>query len=159
MLDLIAFSVVSALSLLSVFLMISAKRLMHSAIYLALFFIFSSGILAILGAAFLAIIQILIFAGGIVVLIVMVVMLSEHSDEKEIIKEFRSFKVVASIALFAIVMLSFNFTNQPQPMKTFSISQLSDVVVNEYSMAVIASTIMLFSALVGSIYFLRGDKE
>lgn len=156
--DLVAFAAISFLSFLSVFFMIRAKRLMHSAIYLALFFVFTSGILAMLGAVFIAILQILIFVGGIVVLIVMVIMLSENGDEASVISELKSFKVVASTLLFVLVVFS-TFKMPVSQLSTFSIADLSSLVMNNYGIAVLVSAIMLFSSLVASIFFLKGEKE
>ncbi len=158
MLDLLGFIGLSILSIGSTIFMIRAKRLMHSALYLAMFFIFSSGILAMLGAVFLAVLQILIFAGGIVILIVMVVMLSEHRDENEVIEEMRSAKFIVSLVLFILIALSLVPSSSEAP-RSFSVGELGSLIVNKYSMAVVASSFMLFASLIAGIYFLKGDKE
>ena len=43
--------------------------------------------------------------------------------------------------------------------QSFSVNELSLTVINSYSMAVLMSALMLFGALVASIYFLKEEKE
>src|SRR5207237_647185 len=56
-------------------LVISTKDTVHSVLFLVLDFLFVAALYVLLGAPFLAVIQILVYAGGIVVLYLFVVML------------------------------------------------------------------------------------
>src|SRR4030081_566731 len=68
-------------------LVVSTKDTVHSVLFLVLDFLFVAALYVLLGAPFLAAIQILVYAGGIVVLYLFVVMLvnlkrppEAHSD-------------------------------------------------------------------------------
>ncbi len=156
--DIVSFAAVSALSLLSVIFMIRSKNMMHSAVYMALFFLFSSGILAILGAVFIALLQVLIFTGGMAVLIVMVVMLSEHRDENFVIDELKSMRFIAMIVFFIVVMLFIPSSGQTS-IATFSVGTLGTLAVDSYGMALLASVMILFVSIISSVYFLKGERE
>ena len=70
-------------------LVVSTKDTVHSVLFLVLDFLFVAALYVLLGAQFLAVIQILVYAGGIVVLYLFVVMLvnlkrppEAHSDPR-----------------------------------------------------------------------------
>ena len=71
----IAFYVISACILGFAVLVVSTKDTVHSVLFLVLDFLFVAALYVLLGAQFLAVIQILVYAGGIVVLYLFVVML------------------------------------------------------------------------------------
>ena len=71
----IAFYFISAFILGFAVLVISTKDTVHSVLFLVLDFLFVAALYVLLGAQFLAAIQILVYAGGIVVLYLFVVML------------------------------------------------------------------------------------
>ena len=71
----VAFYIISAFILTFAVLVITAKEAVHSVAFLVLDFLFVAALYALLGAEFVAIIQILVYVGGIVVLYLFVVML------------------------------------------------------------------------------------
>src|SRR5712692_5316397 len=89
----IAFYFISACILGFAVLVISTKDTVHSVLFLVLDFLFVAALYVLLGAAFLTAIQILVYAGGIVVLYLFVVMLvnlkrppEAHSDPHRLSK-------------------------------------------------------------------------
>src|SRR5881296_1261580 len=83
----IAFYTLAAFILGFAVLVVSTKDTVHSVLFLVLDFLFVAALYVLLGAQFLAAIQILVYAGGIVVLYLFVVMLvnlkrppEAHSD-------------------------------------------------------------------------------
>jgi len=75
MLHAIAFYVLSAFILGFAVLVISTRNTVHSVLYLVLNFLAVAALYVLLTAQFLAVIQVLVYAGGIVVLYLFVVML------------------------------------------------------------------------------------
>jgi NADH-quinone oxidoreductase subunit J len=71
----VAFYTLAAFILGFAVLVISTKDTVHSVLFLVLDFLFVAALYTLLGAPFLAAIQILVYAGGIVVLYLFVVML------------------------------------------------------------------------------------
>ena len=71
----IAFYTLAAFILGFAVLVVSTKDTVHSVLFLVLDFLFVAALYVLLGAQFLAAIQILVYAGGIVVLYLFVVML------------------------------------------------------------------------------------
>jgi NADH-quinone oxidoreductase subunit J len=71
----IAFYTIAAFVLGFAVLVVSTKDTVHSVLFLVLDFLFVAALYVLLGAEFLAAIQVLVYAGGIVVLYLFVVML------------------------------------------------------------------------------------
>src|SRR5262245_32235993 len=71
----IAFYTLAAFILGFAVLVVSTKDTVHSVLFLVLDFLFVAALYVFLGAQFLAVIQVLVYAGGIVVLYLFVVML------------------------------------------------------------------------------------
>jgi NADH-quinone oxidoreductase subunit J len=71
----IAFYTLSALILGFAVLVITARNTVHSVLFLVVNFLFVAALYVVLAAEFLAVIQVLVYAGGIVVLYLFVVML------------------------------------------------------------------------------------
>src|ERR1051326_6182704 len=75
MVEATAFYTLAALILFFAVMVVSTKDTVHSVLFLVLDFLFVAALYVLLGAQFLAVIQILVYAGGIVVLYLFVVML------------------------------------------------------------------------------------
>jgi len=75
MIEAIAFYALSAFILGFAVLVITARNTVHSVLFLVANFLFVAALYVMLAAEFLAVIQILVYAGGIVVLYLFVVML------------------------------------------------------------------------------------
>lgn len=76
--DEIIFWFLAALTLLSVLAMLRAKEITHSVVYLATTFLAIASMFVLLNAEFVAIVQILVYVGAIVVLILFAIMLTKR---------------------------------------------------------------------------------
>src|SRR5919198_680390 len=79
----IAFYVLSAFILGFAVMVVTTKNTVHSVLFLVLNFLFVAALYVLLRADFLAVIQVLVYAGGIVVLYLFVVMLVNLKREPE----------------------------------------------------------------------------
>jgi len=73
--ELVAFYTIAAFILGFAVMVVTTKDTVHSVLFLVLDFLFIAALYVLLGAEFLAAIQVLVYAGGIVVLYLFVVML------------------------------------------------------------------------------------
>lgn len=80
--EIIAFGAVAALILLSSLLVVLSKDMVHSALSLALAFVGVAALFILLDAEFLAAIQVLIYAGAVVVLMLFAIMLTKRDRRK-----------------------------------------------------------------------------
>jgi NADH-quinone oxidoreductase subunit J len=78
----IVFIVISILTILSTIMVIRSRKLVHSAIYLAGTFIGTAGLFILLEAEFLAWVQVLVYVGAVVTLILFTIMLTRKGEEE-----------------------------------------------------------------------------
>lgn len=78
----IVFIVISILTILSTIMVVQSRKLVHSALYLAGTFIGTAGLFILLEAEFLAWVQILVYVGAVVTLILFTIMLTRKGEEE-----------------------------------------------------------------------------
>jgi len=78
---LVLFWLVMAMTVASAVLVVVAKKILHAAFSLAICFLGVAGIYVFLHADFLAAVQLIVYVGGIIVLIMFAVMFSSHTQE------------------------------------------------------------------------------
>ena len=81
--ELLSFYVIGAMILISALQVLRSKEIIHSVMWLGLAFIGISGLFILLNAEYLAIVQILIYAGAITILILFAVMLTRRGIMNE----------------------------------------------------------------------------
>jgi NADH-quinone oxidoreductase subunit J len=79
----VLFYVIGATAILAALAVVNARRLLRAAIYLMGVLLASAGLYIMLSAEFLAGVQVLVYVGGIVVLIVFAIMLTRSAELQE----------------------------------------------------------------------------
>lgn len=145
---------------------ISSKNPVVSAMALVFHFFMLAGLYLTLNAQFIAVIQILVYAGAIMVLVVFVIMLLNLGDEQKFQHKWTYRKPVAwllSLALIgqiAAVFLAKPLTSTALPQtinyasKTYqagSVELIGQVLFNDYLFPFEAISLLLLAALIGSI--------
>src|SRR5881396_1228972 len=116
----IAFYTLAAFILGFAMLVVITKDTVHSVLFLVLDFLFVAALYVLLGAQFLAVIQILVYAGGIVVLYLFVVMLvnlkrppEAHQDPHRMTR--LGFGLAAAVLLELGVIATYGSTSPATP--------------------------------------------
>ncbi len=81
--DTLVFLLVAALAILSALGMVAMRNPVHSAVLLVISFVQIAGVFVMLGAEYLAVIQIIVYTGAILVLLLFVIMLVDVDDLPE----------------------------------------------------------------------------
>lgn len=79
----VAFWVISALLVGSALAVVLRRNIVHAALFLILVFGAASGIFILLNAEFIAIVQVLIYAGAVTILILFAIMLTRNSMSRQ----------------------------------------------------------------------------
>jgi NADH-quinone oxidoreductase subunit J len=98
------FYFLGAISVGSALLMVTRRSPVIAALYLILNFFALGGLYLTLHAQFIAFIQILVYAGAIMVLFVFVIMLLNLGDEKKLTEKISPTKIVAACLSFGVLM-------------------------------------------------------
>lgn len=168
-LETILLIIFSIAAIFSAIMMITRRNPVTSAIYLILNFFMVSGIYLLLKAQFIAIIQILVYMGAIMVLFLFVIMLLNLKDERKLSENFTYTKITAilfSIALLGIMSMTFYFGFETK-YKELSLNAenigkaefLGRELYTLYSLPVIITGILLTAAVIGAVVLAKKKFE
>ncbi|MCB0747068.1 MAG: NADH-quinone oxidoreductase subunit J [Ignavibacteriae bacterium] len=160
----IIFYLFAAITIVSGIVVVNAKNIVHSAFSLLLTFFGVSGIYVLLGADFLAIVQIMVYVGGILILLLFGVMLTNKITDVEIRSgSFQVFPAIIGLAAFAAilfgVMTSTNWKTESFEIPATTTFQLGRLLISEYALVFELLGILLLIALIGAASIARRDKE
>jgi NADH-quinone oxidoreductase subunit J len=163
----VTFYTLAALILGFAVLVISTKNTVHSVLYLVLDFLCVAALYVLLGAQFVAIIQVLVYAGGIVVLYLFVVMLvnlkrppEAHADPHRRTK--LGAGLAAAVLLELVVIVSYGST-VPVPAAAISIpaagntEQVGWLLYTDYLIPFEVASMLLLVAMIGAIVLAKRE--
>ncbi len=109
----IMFYLFAAIALLLSLRVVTTRRLLRAAVYLVVVLVSTAAFYLMLGAEFLAGVQVLVYVGGIVVLIVFAIMLTSKNDLLEDVPSMKRklLGALGSFIFFAVSTLAFTFTD------------------------------------------------
>ena len=141
--------------------------LIRSTIYAALFLIVSligvAGIYIMLSVEFLALVQVLIYAGAVAVLIVFALMLTRVRDLKENLDgDQKPLGAVAALGLLAAFMAMWTQTEWPRDADTLTVvpfATIGDALFGRWAVPFELASGILLVALVGAIVIAMREEE
>lgn len=165
----IAFYTISGLILLFAVLVVSTKDTVHSVLFLVIDFLFVAALYVLLGAEFLAAIQILVYAGGIVVLYLFVVMLvnlkhppEAHQDPHRRTK--LGFALSAAVLVELAVVTAYGYVKpapaMPAPLAmpvSGNTEQVGWLLYTSYLIPFEIASMLLLVAMIGAIVLAKRE--
>jgi NADH-quinone oxidoreductase subunit J len=168
--DAIVFHIAGVISLLAAVMVVTRKNPVYSAIFLLLFFTTISLDFLILRAPFLAVIQVLVYAGAIMVLFIFVIMLlnlSPEELEERIPRGRKVFAFLASLSLFLLLVTAVRHspTVQGAPELTGPVAgpyaalgeveAIAHSLFGEHVLTFELVSILLLVAIIGAVYLTK----
>jgi NADH-quinone oxidoreductase subunit J len=161
----IIFYVLAAIIIIATVLAITRRNLMHAIVYLVLSFIGTALLFYLLGAPFLAVLEVVIYAGAIMVLFLFIVMMLEIRPADRALGSFlrQWFPALGLAGVSFIVLFFFLFvgsgSNVSLPLVMASPLAFGRFLFQKYWFGVEIASYLLFVALVGGLYLGRGDRN
>jgi len=139
-----------------------ARNLFHSVLYLAMALVATGGVFLLLDAAFLFGVQLLLYAGGVVTIVVFAIMLTEQLVGERIRQTSRRLAPggVVAVGVFVGVLVSLGRVSLPTARPPFPGNQtaaLGEALVTRYVVALELLAILFVATLLGALYFARPD--
>lgn len=160
----VIFYLFAILTLGSGYLVVTTKNIVHAAFYL-LFTLFGvAGIYVLLGADFLAIVQLMVYVGGILILLLFGVMLTNKiTDVKIRTGTVQIIPAVVGTGLFMGVLVSMmlrtNWKSEPGEIPVTTMYGLGRFLLTDYVLIFELLAMLLLIALIGAASIARRDKE
>ena len=160
----IAFYVFATVTVVSAAIVVLARSLIYSAFALLFTFFGVAGLYVLLGADFLAATQLLVYVGGILVLLLFGVMLTHKLYDLDLRSEVTQFLpgLIVAGGLFAVLVLTFNKTQWaagPGRPPTSTTAEIGRLFMGQYLLPFEAASVLLLVALMGAAMIVRRRKE
>lgn len=143
-------------------LAVTLKNIFHSALSLVAVLLAVAVVYLYLDAEFLALVQILIYIGAIMTLIIFAVMLTTKISDKSITRHNQqkmvSFFIAGLVAVSLIFILSkFTASVSHEPFKLPSLADIGRELLTEYALAFEVISVILLAALIGAVAISRKE--
>jgi NADH:ubiquinone oxidoreductase subunit 6 (subunit J) len=137
-----------------------AKNLFHAVLWLALALVATAGLFTLLHAEFLAAAQLLLYAGGVVTIVVFAIMLTERLAGERVGQMNRGIgwgALAAAAAFAAIAVVVVPAGRPPARAAAPTTVALGQALLTEWALAFEVLAVLLVSALLGAVYLARTD--
>jgi len=161
--NLLIFYFMAVLAVVSGLMVVTLRNIFHSALFLVLMFFSVAGIYVLLGAEFVAGVQVLIYVGAITILMIFAIMLTYQLSSKNIRQVNEQVVPAAVIAflffvlsLVALVKTAWPVTEAHLPENnTF---ELGRQLLSTYVIPFEVVSLVLLAALIGAVIISRQDR-
>jgi NADH-quinone oxidoreductase subunit J len=156
------FYILAAVILLSTGLAVTRRNLMHAIVYLVLSFFGTALLFYLLGAPFLAALEVIIYAGAIMVLFLFIVMMLEIRPAEgplgSYLRQWLPALVLGALSLAVLGLIIFKSGGDlPLPLAAASPLEFGRFLFQRYWFSVEIVSFLLLVALVGALYL--GKRE
>ena len=160
--------ILGALAVASAMMVVLSKHPVHSVLYLVVTFFFISGLYIMMNAQFLAIVNIIVYAGAIMVLFLFVLMLLNLNKDAEP-KTPSIIWIISTVAggLFFLVLIAalkdIVLVSQKDDFAPVSniglVENLGNTLFTKFIVPFEVTSILFISAMVGAILLAKRDKQ
>lgn len=159
--DTIGFWLVAAVLLASSLAVVLTPNLFHSVLYLAAALVATGVVFLLLGSPFLFGVQLVLYAGGVVVLLVFAIMLTERLVSLRLVQASRWIVngAIVAAAVFAGVAGFLSQASRPAgwPAATDRTADVARAVIGPYAAPFELLGVLLLATLLGALYFARPE--
>ena len=157
----IIFIILSIVTLSSAFMVVTAKNLVHAALWLILALFGVAGFFVILNAGFLAVVQVIVYIGAIAILMIFAIMLTRDLTQTERPQFNKNVVIAGFMGLVVFVVLAIILLNSgaglveypPLDPRVDYVSELGVALVNTNGFIIPfeLASVLLLAALIGAI--------
>ena len=159
----IAFGIMAVIMTVSAIRVVTTKNVVHAALWLVIVLAGVAGIFILLGSEFVAVTQILVYIGAIVVLFLFGIMLTKApmSGEEKLSRDNWLVGALTAVALLALLAYSlvdsFGRDKLPQTLQPTDTRAISNSIFGTYLLPFELISVLLLAALIGAIVIARRD--
>lgn len=146
--------------IISAILTIESKELMHAAFFLGLLLVTLGEVYILFGAEYIGVIQILVYAGGVTVIMLFALMFiprKEAIERGETI--YRALGTVLALGIISLILLGIGLeTKASTAGSTIPYRDLANSLLSGYGIGVLVIILVLFSTIVAASY-ISGERR
>jgi NADH-quinone oxidoreductase subunit J len=162
--DAVAFAVLATCAIGGAVLMLVSRNVVHAAFWLLGVMLTVAGVFALLSAEFLALVQVLVYAGAVSVLMLFVIMLSLRRREDAVRTLDLSPLVAVLVLVFGVTFYAALAADPPPPLAmipdvTPDVAAFGRELFTTWVLPFELASLVLLVALVGAVWWAGGDGE
>lgn len=164
--SMLPFLVLGAAMLFSAVMVMAARNVIHAAYWLLALSVSSAGMIWFIGAEFVAIMQMLVYAGAVSVLIIFTIMITLRSyEDAQRPVDFSPGALVVAAAFFFIMAFALSSTvppeiaNQPSQAPELVEFGLKMYSIDGWALPFEIASLVLLVALIGGVWWTRGGDR
>ena len=159
----ITFAALSVILVGSALAVVLSKNLFHAVLWLALALTGTAGIFLLLDAEFLAAVQLLLYAGGIITIVVFAIVVTERLIGERLSQTSRglgsgALVAAALLAVIVSILLQRQLPSTPLPQTGDRTRMLGEQVLTTYVLPFELLALLMLAAMLGAIYFARPEE-
>ena len=163
MLEHIIFYSLATVILGSAVAVVTMRNTVHSALFLGLCLASVGGLFAMLGADFLFAAQVLVYVGGIAVLLMFVVMLLGRASDlhlRQVNNQWAAALLICGISAFGFWRVAHGYAPTPAPgVAGPTTAGLGRLMMSDYAIPFELVSLVLTAALLGAVFFSHVEKK
>ena len=158
----LAFGGLSVVLVGSALAVVLSKNLFHAVLWLALALTGTAGVFLLLDAEFLAAVQLLLYAGGIVTIVVFAIVVTERLVGETLSQTSRRIGGGAAVAIVLLGLIVRTVMRQPLPGVRVPVSdtltkELGETVLTRFVLPFELLAVLMLAALMSAIFFARPE--
>lgn len=164
----IMFAFLALMILVFSVLTVTSRKVLRAAVYLLFVLVSTAGVYFLLEYTFLAAVQLTVYAGGIVVLIIFSILLTSHISERTVVASMKqsllsALATGAGALLTLLTILQFTFVPSAAPAKGSQVTDVGLALVSYnrdgFALPFEVISVLLLAAMVGAIIVARREKD
>jgi len=164
----VMFYLIGAMILIFSVLTVTTRRILRAAVYLLFVLISTAGLYFMLNYNFLAAVQLTVYAGGIVVLIIFSILLTSHLSERAVIAPLKqsilsALATLAGATLTLMTILRFAFVPNAGVDPQLNITDVGNSLVSYnrdgYALPFEVISVLLLAAMIGAIVVAKKERK
>lgn len=162
--EFIAFMALALVAIMGGVLLLNLNNVVHSVVALVFTFLSLAGIYVLLSAEFVAVVQVLVYAGSITIIMLFGIMLTKHDDLSEPrggwLKRLLLLLGVLGFAFaFYVGIYNLDFGSEAVALHENNTEQIGTELYSKYIIPFELTSVVLLVALIGAIVLARRDDE
>ena len=160
----ILFFVAGGVAVVSTIMVVTCSHAVHALLYLVVSLLSTGFIFYILGAPFAAALEVIIYAGAIMVLFVFVVMMLHLGQVNETGRKNRILPILGPVILSSVLLAELAYSiikrmERPYPVQMVSPGEVAAELYGPYALGIEIASMLLLAGLAAAFHLARHHKE
>ena len=159
----VVFYIIAGMAVLAGVGVVTARDIVHSALFLILALLMTAGVFVLLSSEFLALVQLLVYGGGITILVIFALMITQLRQVPQVLDGAqRPFAAVAGLGLAVVLgIMAFrtDWIGETERITPVSTEAVGLALFRDFAIPFEVASFVLLVALIGAVVLARTDDE